>query len=315
MIGSLTLDQLRVLVAIEDAGSFSAAGRRLRRVQSAISHTVQTLEEAQGLLLFDRSARTPRFTEAGRALVAQARQVLRQAEVFERTAQAIAAGLEPELPIAIDSFVPTPPVIRSLAGLQAHYPDLAVTLYTEGLGAAERRVRDGSATLGLCALLPSMAQELQAIPLTQITMVPVVAPAHPLAIESRVLTRDVLGEHVQLILTDPQQRPGPSYSVVSTRLWRFVDIARRLEFLLAGFGWGTMPRHLVQAHLDGGTLVALNVDDPGLTPPSIGLFAVHDRRRPLGMGARWLLAALQRQAWPGGGAAEPPISGTTDAAH
>lgn len=315
MIGSLTLDQLRVLVAIEDAGSFSAAGRRLRRVQSAISHTVQMLEEAQGLLLFDRSSRTPRFTDAGRALVAQARQVLRQAEVFERTAQAIAAGLEPELPIAIDSFVPTPPVIRSLAGLQAQYPDLAVTLYTEGLGAAERRVRDGSATIGLCALLPSMAQELQAIPLTQITMVPVVAPAHPLASESRVLTRDVLGEHVQLILTDPQQRPGPSYSVVSTRLWRFVDIARRLEFLLAGFGWGTMPRHLVQAHLDGGTLVALNVDDPGLTPPSIGLFAVHDRRRPLGMGARWLLAALQRQAWPGGGAAEPPSSGTADAAH
>ena len=54
MIGSLTLDQLRVLVAIEDAGSFSAAGRQLRRVQSAISHTVQALEEAQGLLLFDR---------------------------------------------------------------------------------------------------------------------------------------------------------------------------------------------------------------------------------------------------------------------
>lgn len=314
MIGSLTLDQLRVLVAIEDTGSFSAAGRHLRRVQSAISHTVQTLEEAQGLLLFDRSSRTPRFTDAGRALAAQARQVLRQAEVFERTAQAIAAGLEPELPIAIDSFVPTPPVIRSLAGLQAQHPDLAVTLYTEGMGSAERRVRDGSATLGLCALLPSLAQDLQATPLTQITMVPVVAPSHPLARGSRAVTRDVLGEHVQLILTDPQQRPGPSYSVVSTRLWRFVDIARRLEFLLAGFGWGTMPRHLVQAHLDAGSLVALNIDDPGVTPPSIGLFAVHDRKRPLGLGARWLLAELQRQAWLGGGEPGPQTSGAIEAA-
>lgn len=314
MIGSLTLDQLRVLVAIEDTGSFSAAGRHLRRVQSAISHTVQTLEETQGLLLFDRSSRTPRFTDAGRALAAQARQVLRQAEVFERTAQAIAAGLEPELPIAIDSFVPTPPVIRSLAGLQAQHPDLAVTLYTEGMGSAERRVRDGSATLGLCALLPSLAQDLQATPLTQITMVPVVAPSHPLARGSRAVTRDVLGEHVQLILTDPQQRPGPSYSVVSMRLWRFVDIARRLEFLLAGFGWGTMPRHLVQAHLDAGSLVALNIDDPGVTPPSIGLFAVHDRKRPLGLGARWLLAELQRQAWLGGGDEPgPQTSGTVGA--
>lgn len=299
MIGNLTLDQLRVLVAIEDAGSFSAAGRQLRRVQSAISHTVQALEEAQGLQLFDRSSRTPRFTEAGRALAAQARQVLRQADVFERTAKSIAAGLEPELPIAIDSFVPTPPVIRSLAGLQTQYPDLAVTLYTEGMGSAERRVRDGSAMLGLCALLPSMAQELQATPLTQITMVPVVAPSHPLARESRAISRDILGEHVQLILTDPQQRPGPSYSVVSTKLWRFVDIARRLEFLLAGFGWGTMPRHLVEPHLATGSLVQLGIDDPGITPPAIGLFAIQDRKRPLGIGARWLLADLQRQVWLG----------------
>jgi DNA-binding transcriptional LysR family regulator len=142
-----------------------------------------------------------------------------------------------------------------------------------------------------------MAQELQATPLTQITMVPVVAPSHPLASEPRPITRDLLGEHVQLILTDPQQRPGPSFSVISQRLWRFVDIARRLEFLLAGFGWGTMPRHLVQPHLEAGTLVALAIDDPGVTPPSIGLFAIHDRKRPLGIGARWLLDELQRQSW------------------
>lgn len=284
-------------VAIEDTGSLSAAGRHLRRVQSAISHSIQTLEQAQGLLLFDRSTRTPRLTDAGRALAAQARQVLRQAEVFDRTARAIAAGLEPELPIAIDSFVPTPPVIRSLAGLQAQYPNLTVTLFTEGMGAAERRVRDGTATLGLCALLPSMVQDLQATALTQVTLVPVVAPTHPLAREARVVTRDILGEHVQLILTDPQQKPGPSFSVVSSRVWRFVDITRRLEFLLAGFGWGTMPRHLVQPHLEAGRLVQLHIEDPGVLPGSIGLFAIQDRRRALGAGARWLLHALQQQAW------------------
>lgn len=223
--------------------------------------------------------------------------MLRQAEVFDRTARAIAAGLEPELPIAIDSFVPTPPVIRSLAGLQAEYPNLTVTLFTEGMGAAERRVRDGTATLGLCALLPSMVQDLQATALKQVTLVPVVAPTHPLARQARVVTRDILGEHVQLILTDPQQKPGPSFSVVSSRVWRFVDITRRLEFLLAGFGWGTMPRHLVQPHLEAGRLVQLHIEDPGVLPGSIGLFAIHDRRRALGAGARWLLHALQQQAW------------------
>lgn len=297
MIGTLTLDQLRVLVAIEETGSFSAAGRQLRRVQSAISHTVQTLEEMQGVQLFDRSTRTPRFTEAGRVLATQARQVLTQADLFERAARSIAAGLEPELTLAIDSFVPTPPVIRGLDGLRQTYPNLMVTLFTEGLGAAERRVRDGSATLGLCALLPSTVQDLQAAPLTQVNLVPVVAPQHPLAQERRKLTRDLLAEHVQLILTDPLQRGGPSFSVVSPRVWRFVDIARRLEFLLAGFGWGTMPAHLVEAHLASGQLVRLSIDDPGVLPGAVPLFAIHDRRRPLGLGARWLLEALQHQAW------------------
>lgn len=304
MIGSLTLDQLRVLVAIQEAGSFSAAGRRLRRVQSAISHTVQALESVQGIALFDRSGRTPRFTEAGRVLAAQARQVLRQAEAFERAAQSMAAGLEPELRLALDSFVPTAPVIRSLAGLQAQYPDLTVTLFTEGLGAAERRVREGSATLGLCALLPSMAQELQATPLTQVSLVPVVSPLHPLARESRPLTRDILGEHVQLVLTDPLQRQGPSFSVVSHRVWRFVDIARRLEFLLAGFGWCTMPLHLVQAHLISGALLPLNIEDPAVLPGAVGLFGIHNRQQPLGIGARWLMAELQRQTWFEGSAAD-----------
>jgi DNA-binding transcriptional LysR family regulator len=297
VIGSLTLDQLRVLVAIDDSGSFSAAGRQLRRVQSAISHTVQALEEAQGVQLFDRSTRTPRMTPAGQALVEQARQVLRQAAVFERTAKSMAAGLEPALALAIDNFVPTEPVIRGLAGLRERYPDLAVTLFTEGMGAAERRVRDGSANLGLCALMPTLVQDIQAAALTQVTLVPVVAPGHPLASESRTLTRDVLAEHIQLILTDPLQRPGPSFSVVSPRVWRFVDIARRLEFLLAGFGWGTMPQHLVQPHLDAGRLVALDVQDPGVLPVAIGLFAIHDRQRPLGLAARWLMEELQRQPW------------------
>jgi len=55
VIGSLTLDQLRVLVTIADTGSFSAAGRQLGRVQSAISQAIATLEDVQGVLLFDRS--------------------------------------------------------------------------------------------------------------------------------------------------------------------------------------------------------------------------------------------------------------------
>ena len=54
-VPNLTLDQLRVLVTIRDTGSFSAAGRSLGRVQSAISQTVKAVEDAHGVALFDRA--------------------------------------------------------------------------------------------------------------------------------------------------------------------------------------------------------------------------------------------------------------------
>jgi DNA-binding transcriptional LysR family regulator len=294
MLGTLTLDQLRVLVTIEETGSFSAAGRKLQRAQSAISHAVQSLETLQSVQLFDRSARTPVLTEPGRALAKQARQVIRQAELFERTASAIAGGLEPELTFAVDSMVPTELVIQALARLQDRFPDLPVTLFTEGLGGAERRVRSSAAALGLCMLFPVQAQDLQAYPVSTLEIVPVVAPSHPLAGEHRFLEREVLAEHVQLVLTDPENQAGPSYSVVSPRVWRFVDLSRRLDFLLAGFGWATMPLHLVEPHLRSGRLQRLSLDDPGIVPGAIPIYAVHERSRPLGIAAKTLLEDLQQ---------------------
>ena len=65
MIDPLTLDQMRALVVVAEAGSFSAAARRLGRVQSAISQSIQTMEATLGVALFDRSTRTPALTEAG----------------------------------------------------------------------------------------------------------------------------------------------------------------------------------------------------------------------------------------------------------
>lgn len=295
MIGSLTLDQLTVLVTVEETGSFSAAGRKLGRVQSAISGIVHSLEAHLQVELFDRSGHKPRLTEAGRILAGQARQVLANAAQFKRTAASISAGMEPELTIAIDSLVPTSPVIESLARLQAAYPELAVTVFTESITGAERRVRDGSAVLALCGLMPTSAQDLQAHKFASIKLIPVVAPGHPLARESRPLTREVLAEYVQLVLTDPSQTSGPSFSVVSNRIWRFVDIGRRLEFLLAGFGWCTMPEHLVAEHLAANRLVQLDIDEPGVLPGSIPIFATHLRNRSLGVAARWLLADFTEQ--------------------
>ena len=74
--GTPTLDQLRVLLAVAEIGSFAGAGRKLGRATSVVSYAIANLEAQLGVLLFDRErTRKPQLTEAGRAVLAEARAI------------------------------------------------------------------------------------------------------------------------------------------------------------------------------------------------------------------------------------------------
>lgn len=295
MIGSFTLDQLRVLVAIADAGGFSAAGRQLNRAQSAISQAVATLEATQGVVLFDRAGYRPRLTEVGAVLVDQARLVLASAARFEGAAASTRTGVEAQLTLAIDPLVPSAPLIDGLAALSARFPDLPVSFSTESLGGSLRRLRDDTASLAICLLLPLVPDDVTAHRLLRVRMRPVVAATHPLAGLSRPAMRGDLETHVQLVLSDPIEPEGPDYGVATARPWRFVDLGRRLDFLLAGFGWCRMPEHLVADALADGRLVALEIEDDPTPPDGLVIHAAHRRDRALGPAGRWLLDALRER--------------------
>lgn len=294
MIGNLSLDQLRVLVTIADTGSFSAAGRDLGRVQSAISQAVATLETMQGVKLFDRSGHRPKLTDIGGVLVDQARLVMSSAARFEAVAAGTRQGLEPELVLAIDPLVPTAPLIDSLRVLSDRFPNLPVSFSTEGMGGSLRRLRSGSAALAICLLLPDVPDDIIAYPLMRVTMQPVVAPTHPLAELERPATRADLEPHVQLVLSDPVDPAGASYGLSSARLWRFVDLGRRLDFLLAGFGWCRMPDHLVTAPLAEKNLVLLDIENDTAPAEGLVIYAAHRRDDILGPAGRWLLTRLRQ---------------------
>ena len=296
MLDRLTLDQLRVLVAVAETGSFSAAARRLGRVQSAVSQAVQSLESALGIAVFERTGKTPTLSDAGRVILDDARHLLRGADTLRARAESIAADVEPELTLAIDAIFPSAILMASLRALSAAHPCLPVTLYTEALGAAEQRLRDGAARLGIYSLMPGGSRGLETEFLAAIPLVPVVAAGHPLAAEPDPLARDVLETHVQLILTDRSAlSAGLSGGVVSRRIWRFVDLGSRLDYLLAGFGWGNMPAHLVEEHIAAGRLKRLDLKENSGRLVSIPIHIVHERGRPPGRAGRWLLDDLRQR--------------------
>jgi DNA-binding transcriptional LysR family regulator len=297
MLDPLTLDQLRILIAVAETGSFSAAARRLRRVQSAVSQSIQGLEATLGVSLFDRSERTPKLSDAGRALLADARQIISNAENLRAHAESIASEVEPELSLAVDVVLPEDALRASLKALSHEFPHLPVTLFTEGLGGAEQRLRDRVARLGIFSPLPTgSSSDLLGEFLASNPMAPVVAADHPLAQESSPLAREVIERYVQLVLTDRTPlTTGVQGNVLARRIWRFADMGTRLQYLLDGFGWCYMPAHLVDAHVTAGRLKRLDIAEHRGREFSFPLHVMHERSRPPGRAGRWLIAELRRQ--------------------
>jgi DNA-binding transcriptional LysR family regulator len=88
----LDVKQLRVLRAVAEHGSFSAAADALSYTQPAISQQIAALERASGSTLVDRTSRGVRLTDAGRALVDHADAVLARLAAAEAELDAIAGG-------------------------------------------------------------------------------------------------------------------------------------------------------------------------------------------------------------------------------
>src|SRR3979490_518746 len=122
MLDRITLDQLRTFIAAVDEGSFSAAGRKLRRAQSVVSQTLANLEGQLGVTLFDRSARYPTLTEEGRALLQDARGVADQMDGLKARAKALREGLEPELSLSIDVMYPMCVLTETVASFREDFP-------------------------------------------------------------------------------------------------------------------------------------------------------------------------------------------------
>lgn len=76
----MRLDDMRVLVALAEAGSFTDAAERLALPKQTVSRRIQALEEDLGVRLAWRTTRTVRLTDEGRAFAARCAEVVRQAD-------------------------------------------------------------------------------------------------------------------------------------------------------------------------------------------------------------------------------------------
>ncbi|MBO9575963.1 MAG: LysR family transcriptional regulator [Sphingobium sp.] len=287
-VGTPTYDQLQIFLCVVDAGSFAGAARRLNRAVSVVSYGIANLEAQLGLTLFEREGtRRPVLTEAGEAMLAEARAVARDMDGLRARAKGLIEGLEAGVSLVVDVMLPPDRLGAALRAFNERFPTVALRLHVEALGAVMAKVLDGEAIIGISGPLNAGTSGLSWIGAGSVPLVPVAAPDHPLAMMSPPLP-GAAREHIQLVLSDRSPlTEGQDFSVLSPRTWRLADLGAKHALLRQGIGWGNMPLPLVEGDLLAGTLVKLAL--PDWPAPSYTFSAIWRTATPPGPAACWLV--------------------------
>lgn len=293
-LGTPTLDQLKVFLAVVDASSFAAAARRLGRSTSVVSYTIANLEAELGVSLFDReTTRKPQLTQAGRSVLAEVRVVAHGIDGLRAKVRSLQQGVEAELRVVLDVMLPQERISDALLVFHRKFPTVALHLRTEALGAVMQLVLDRTATLAVCGPPDAAVDGIERIDLGSVELVPVAAPGHPLAMAA-ANAPGAGRSHVQLVLTDRStQAQGPDLGVFGRHTWRVADLWTKHALLLDGIGWGHMPIPLVAQDLKRGRLVRLKL--PDVRGGAYRFFGIYRADTPLGPAASFLLSRFESQ--------------------
>lgn len=291
---SPTLDQLQVFLSVAETGSFSAASRVLNRAQSVISYTIANLEAQLEVTLFERSgARQPKLTEAGKAMLPDARRIVADLEVMRARAKSMKQGLEAEVSVAISVMVPVEVTVEVLRNFGATFPSVALRLDVGELGTVMELVSSGNSTIGIGGALVRQDDSLLIEKIGQSFMLPVAGAGHPLALLERPLTLADVREEVQLVVTDSSGlTKGRDFNVLSYKTWRVSDVATKHHLIRGGLGWGGLPVTVIREDLITGKLVHLKLDayEQGNYP----IYAIRKTANPPGPAAAWLVNAFSK---------------------
>jgi len=291
MYDPVTLDQLRTFVAVVEEGSFSAAARKLRRVQSAISTSMANLESQLEVPIWDRTTKVAGLTQQGRTLLTAARRVLGEVDALRRLTSEMVNGLEAMVSLCVDALFP-PGVLVELCGAFAkELPSVDLRIDTQVMSAVSARVIQGAATLGI-ASPGGITAGLERQALSAVRMVPVVGASHPLAAVKGKISQRRFADVIQIVLSERSESGIDDRGVLSPRTWRVADLHTKHMMLAAGLGWGNLPEHLVREDIANGKLVVIEPEPWGKDEHTLYFSAVYRGDTTFGPAHRWLLRKL-----------------------
>jgi DNA-binding transcriptional LysR family regulator len=187
------LRHLRYFVAVADELSFSRAAERLQIAQPPLSQQIQALEAELGVQLFNRKKRPIHLTEAGQALLEEARSTLANLEQAIHKTQRIHQGELDHLTVGFTSSMANGVLPNILRTFRQHYPETNLILREASSGSQIQGLRDHQTDIIFAYRTPALieANDLEVTLLSEETLVAVLPQHHPLTTQSTISLIDL----------------------------------------------------------------------------------------------------------------------------
>ncbi|MFC0179669.1 LysR family transcriptional regulator [Thorsellia kenyensis] len=255
----LSLEALRIIDAIDRCGSFAAAAHHLHKVPSAITYSIQKLEEELDTMIFDRSGHKTQFTKAGLFLLEQGRIILNTADELGQTVQAIASGWESQFVIVCEAIYPQHLLFPFIEELNEQ-SKTQIILRTEVLSGAFERLRSGDADVLIAIDAPEHeSSENMKKRIIGLEMVFVASPSHPIHQEKFPFLDEVREKYQSVVISDTAKNFTALTKHVLPKQSRLVvsSLADKRLAILAGLGIATLPYYYVKDDIQAGRLKML----------------------------------------------------------
>ena len=273
----LTPEALGLIDAVHRNGSMAAAARELGVVPSALTYRIRLVEDALDVLLFDRSSRQAKLTEAGKELLREGNRLLVELDAVANRVKRVATGWEPQLTLSVDSIISRSTVMELCEAFFAPNPPTRLKLREEALSGTLQALLTGQADLAL-GVVPDLTftSAQQAVSgnavhsklLGKTRFIYAVAPHHPLATAEVPITDAMMLAHRVVAVADSVQRGGGiTVGLLGGQdVFTVSGMMAKLDAQVRGLGAGFLPEYMARPYIASGRLVEKEV----LRPPRIG---------------------------------------------
>ncbi len=265
----MTLDQLRIFVAVAQSCHMTRAADELGMTQSAVSAAVNALEKRYGVPLFDRLGRGITLTDAGRRFLPEAKAVLDRAASARAIIEDLSGVTAGSLAICASQTIATYWLPKRLAAFHTTYPGIRLDVSFGNTSQVEASVAEGSVDLGLVEGPTShMALLRQAVDVDRLVLVtswdspaPPSLPSGALDLEAIAWVIRETGSGTRAAFESYLQQKGIEPDKLPIFLVLPSNEAVR-EAVAAGAGATIISQHVVARDLAAKRLRAIEIDLP-----------------------------------------------------